>query len=57
MKKFRNNNEKYGDVGPFEATSKEALADEMADTFKDWAKEAQNDGDNRSIDVHAQRSA
>jgi hypothetical protein len=40
MKKFRNNNGKYGDAGPFDAESKEELADEMMPTFELWAKEA-----------------
>ena len=39
MKKFYNNNERYGDCGPFQAETREALADEMADTFEQWANE------------------
>lgn len=39
-KKYYNNNERYGDAGPFEAKSKEELADEMMPTFELWAKEA-----------------
>lgn len=40
MPLFRNNNDKYGDVGPHEVESKEALADEMEPSFKLWAKTA-----------------
>lgn len=32
-----NNNPGFGDCGPFEAKSFEALADEMASTFAEWA--------------------
>ncbi len=39
MKKFYNNNERYGDAGPHEAESAESLADGMHDTFKTWANE------------------
>ena len=37
MTKFYNTNERYGDSGPFEAESKDALADEMSDKFVEWA--------------------
>ena len=37
--RYYNTNEKYGEPGPFEAESKEALADEMMDTFKRWSFE------------------
>jgi hypothetical protein len=36
---YRNTNESYGEPGPLEAPSKEFLADEMADTFAEWAAE------------------
>jgi len=37
--KFENLNEKYGWNGPFEADSKEDLADMMMSTLRDWADE------------------
>lgn len=37
---FKNTNDAYGMSGPFEADSREALADEMMPTFERWAKEA-----------------
>jgi hypothetical protein len=37
--KFLNTNERYGDDGPFEAESKEELADGMQDQFEVWAIE------------------
>jgi rubrerythrin len=40
MKTYRNTNSAYGMSGPFEAESREALADEMMPTFERWAKEA-----------------
>lgn len=39
MKSFYNHNESYGDCGPFEAESAEALADEMEPSFELWAQE------------------
>jgi hypothetical protein len=44
MKRFYNNNDAYGEPGPFEAESREALADEMMPTFRKWALEAQTRG-------------
>lgn len=38
MAKYKNTNDAYGLSGPFEAESREALADEMAETFREWAK-------------------
>ena len=44
MKLFYNSNDAFGEPGPFEAESAEALADEMEETFKDWARsEWEND--------------
>jgi len=37
--KYYNPNPEFGDAGPHEAESKEALADEMADLFSDWASD------------------
>jgi len=37
MKKYYNNDERYGDCGPFGAESREALADEMEPTLREWA--------------------
>jgi len=37
MNTYRNNNGAYGESGPFKATSREALADEMMPTFEEWA--------------------
>lgn len=45
--KIKNNNERYGWSGPFEAESFESLADEMAPIFKTWADE--------EIDKHRDR--
>jgi hypothetical protein len=39
MTKYYNTNERYGEAGPFEAQSRERLADEMTDTFRKWARE------------------
>jgi len=39
MKLFYNNNDAYGDGGPYEAESKEALADEVKETFEEFAKQ------------------
>ena len=39
MKSYYNNNDRFGDSGPFEAESAESLADGMMDTFKIWANE------------------
>jgi len=39
MKLFYNNNDAYGDSGPYEAESKEALADEVRETFEEFAKQ------------------
>jgi len=47
--KFYNTNDKFGDPGPFEADSKEQLADEMLPTFTDWAIDTINNGDIRDI--------
>jgi hypothetical protein len=38
--KYYNTNDTYGGSGPFEAESKEALADQMHATFQAWALEA-----------------
>ena len=46
--KYRNNNERFGESGPFEAASKIELADEMIPTFRNWAEQkimAANDAD------------
>lgn len=37
--KIVNNNEKFGEAGPFEAESFVSLADEMSANFEYWAKE------------------
>ena len=42
MTNYRNTNDAYGMSGPFNAESKEALADQMAETFKAWANEKVN---------------
>lgn len=41
MPKFKNTCDSFGEPGPFEAESKEALADEMAPTLKTWVNEAE----------------
>ncbi len=38
---FRNTSDKFGDVGPLQASSKEAIADEMRPTFESWIDEAE----------------
>ena len=40
MKRYYNSDEQYGDAGPFEANSREGLADGMQPTFEAWAEEA-----------------
>ena len=47
--KIYNNNDAYGDCGPFEAESFEALADEMRDLFIEWseAEAVQSDDENQ----------
>jgi hypothetical protein len=40
MPKYRNTNDRYGEPGPFEAESKQALVAGMADCFKRWAHES-----------------
>lgn len=37
LRTFRNTSDSFGEPGPFEAASKEALADEMAETIREWA--------------------
>jgi hypothetical protein len=37
MKTYINTNDQFGDIGPVDAESKEALADEMQESFKVWA--------------------
>jgi hypothetical protein len=44
--KYYNTDDRYGDCGPFEAESKEALIDEMNSTFLEWI----NQGSNLSLD-------
>lgn len=40
MAKYRNTNDAYGESGPFEAESREELADEMMPMIRTWAAEA-----------------
>lgn len=51
MRTFYNKNDKYGTEGPFEAGSREALADEMAPCFSDWAdqKDPKTDAEKAEI--------
>lgn len=39
MKVFRNTNDAFGEPGPWEAPSKESLADEMSGTLYEWAND------------------
>jgi len=39
MPRFYNTNSRYGASGPFEATSKEFLAETMHPTFRLWAED------------------
>ena len=50
--KIRNNNPGYGDAGPFEAASFEALADEMTSLFHDWANDHLTEELDRGFEVH-----
>jgi hypothetical protein len=38
MTQYRNNNDRYGCEGPFEAGSKQELIDEMLPVFHEWAE-------------------
>jgi hypothetical protein len=49
--KFYNTKSEFGDDGPFEAFSKEALADEMMPTLKSWAREAAKNSMDTQNDV------
>ena len=40
--KIYNNNPAYGDGGPHEAESFEALANEMQPNFEEWARDEEN---------------
>ena len=42
MKKYYNTKEQFGWPGPFEANSKESLADEMLKTFNEWAEDSED---------------
>ena len=42
IRKFRNTDDSFGDAGPWEADSKEELADGMQNTFGTWASEAED---------------
>jgi hypothetical protein len=37
MAQYRNNDDRYGYEGPFEAGSKQELIDEMLPVFREWA--------------------
>ncbi|MCP4679696.1 MAG: hypothetical protein GY854_30240 [Deltaproteobacteria bacterium] len=37
--RYHNTNDKFGMGGPFDAESREALADEMAEQFQIWSAE------------------
>ena len=39
---FRNTDERFGVPGPWEADSREDLADQMQETFDTWANEAED---------------
>ena len=39
MHLYYNSNDRFGDPGPFEANSRDELADEMMPTFREWAEE------------------
>jgi len=49
--KIRNTNSGYGDAGPFEAVSFEALADEMTSLFHEWAHDALQEELDRGFEV------
>lgn len=51
MKKFKNIDQSFGEAGPFEAESREQLADEMMPTFELWAKEAEVRGETGDADA------
>lgn len=50
MPLYYNTNEYFGEPGPFEAESKEALADEMTKSFEIWAIEYLDDQGNEWSD-------
>ena len=51
MNNYKNTNDAYGMSGPFKAESKEALADQMFETFKIWASEKVNSEEDLQEDV------
>jgi hypothetical protein len=52
MRLYRNENPSFGESGPFEAESKEKLADEMMATFRDWAMQAVTAGTLAFSQIH-----
>jgi hypothetical protein len=52
----RNNNECYGDEGPFEVESFESLANEMRPNFEAWVDEEMSDPDFECEDREATRA-
>ena len=45
MNLYKNTNEKFGESGPFEAESRETLADDMVLLFRSWTSECETDAD------------
>lgn len=55
MKLYYNNNDLYGEAGPHEAESMDALANEYQETFKQWAQEEDDRGRDERIEEIIQR--
>lgn len=50
MPSFYNTNSQYGASGPFEAASKEALAESMHPTFRLWAEDRWEEDQDAGLD-------
>jgi hypothetical protein len=53
MPSFYNTNSRYGASGPFEAASKESLADTMHPTFRLWAEDRWEEDPDADLDSKA----
>ena len=51
MKKFKNTDNSFGEAGPFEAESKEELAEGMMSIFRTWAMEAVARDETNDVDA------
>jgi hypothetical protein len=55
--KIRNTKPEFGDCGPFEADSFEALADEMTERFLLWADEVFDECNDPDLGIDVDRDA